>query len=567
MKNRFTAFALTFCLALGLFAGSIPAMAADDGTQMLRIGLKYGTDALPAANLLPYDNKGTGYDIGYFSQSGSFTSLWTVGQTAITVLKDKLMYIGSDDTYYDTMPSNYAKKIGPYHLQLNEKFSNQSAAEQSVARLKGYGLSAFPAYTGGSYVVRTGAYDTQSNADAARGQAASATGLQFTVVGFSATCYTVTVTGEETILFEFDTGSPMGIRPRSSNGQKTDIWFKGYHYYGGFEYNRVNGNDISVTSVVSQSDYLKGVIPYEMSASWHLDALKVQGLCAKSYAVNSMGKHKSNGFDLCNTTHCQVYFGTKSATANSDRAIDEIVGQYVTYDNKVAQTYYHSSSGGHTEDSENIWGSKIAYLKGVDDPYLKYVKDPNANWSFSVSLTDLTNILKDKNYDVTQITDYYVSKYSPYGNVTQVTVVDKNKGAIKFSGESARTIINSSKYGTQTKSHRYTITSGGSGKLFVNNGGVLNSQMNSYYAVGANGSTKQLTQSNTDVKVLSKNGVSGVETGTSSGSSSVFVVTGSGAGHNIGMSQYGAKGMAENGFSYQDIIKHYFTGVSIGTVN
>ena len=570
MRKRATAMLLAMLLVTGLCMGAVPAQAADDGSQILRIGLKYSSDALPAANLLPYDNSSNGYHIGYYDQSGSnFTTLWTVANTGITVVKDKLIYVASDDTYYDTMPSTYKAKIAPYHLQLNETYGSQSEAEQAVSRLKNAGLSAFPAYYNGRYVVRTGAYDTQGSAETARGQVSGNTGWGFTVVGFSSSCYTVTVTGSETILFEFDNnGSAMGIMPRAVSGKKADTWFKGYHYYGGFEYNRVNGNDISVVSIVSQSDYLKGVIPYEMSASWHVEALKVQGLCAKSYAVNSMGKHKSSGFDLCNTTHCQVYYGTKSATANSDRAIDEIVGKYVLYDGKVASTYYHSSSGGHTEDSENIWGNKVAYLKGVDDPYLKYVKDPNANWSFSVTLNDLTNILKEKNYDVTQITDYYVSKYSPYGNVTQVTFVDKSKGAIRFSGESARTIINSSKYGTQTKSHRYTISAGGSGKLFVNEGGVLNDALTGYYAIGSGGTTKKLTQNAADLKVLSQNGISGVTVGSSAtGNSSTFVVTGSGSGHNIGMSQYGAKGMAENGFSAQDIIKHYFTGVSIGNVN
>src|SRR5699024_10163312 len=101
-------------------------------------------------------------------------------------------------------------------------------------------------------------------------------------------------------------------------------------------YNRVNGNDITVIGVLSMDDYIKGVVPYEMSASWNIEALKAQALCAKSYAVNSMGKHGSSGFDLCNSTHCQVYKGMNSATANSNAAVEAVSGQYILYNGKVA---------------------------------------------------------------------------------------------------------------------------------------------------------------------------------------------------------------------------------------
>ena len=92
----------------------------------------------------------------------------------------------------------------------------------------------------------------------------------------------------------------------SPNGELT--WFNKYKYYGDFRYTR-DGGSVSVINYVDLEDYIKGVVPYEMSASWPREALKAQAVCVRSYADGLMGKHKSQGFDLCATTHCEVYRG------------------------------------------------------------------------------------------------------------------------------------------------------------------------------------------------------------------------------------------------------------------
>ena len=80
---------------------------------------------------------------------------------------------------------------------------------------------------------------------------------------------------------------------------------------------------------VPLEDYIKGVVPYEMSPSWHKEALKAQAVCARSYADGQKERHKNNGFDVCSTTHCQVYHGIGRATANSNAAVEETRGQYL----------------------------------------------------------------------------------------------------------------------------------------------------------------------------------------------------------------------------------------------
>ena len=103
-------------------------------------------------------------------------------------------------------------------------------------------------------------------------------------------------------------------------------WFKGYKWHGGFEYRRVTGGNINVINVVNIDDYVKGVLPYEMSPSWPLEALKAQAVCARTYALLQTKHYKSYQFDVCNTTDCQVYYGTNKASSLSNQAVDETKG-------------------------------------------------------------------------------------------------------------------------------------------------------------------------------------------------------------------------------------------------
>ncbi len=552
LKTLFTALLISIICIL-------PAKAV--GSDMLKVGIYYSSNALPAANLQNVTGIGYGYEVGYFDADRQFVSLYGItDHNKITMVKDKLIYIDSSNTYYDVKPSSFTTMIAPYHLQLNTQFETKEEMDEAITLLKDYGLTAFPAFADGMYAVRSGQYETHAKAEEALLEVAELTGLDFSVCGYSNTCYTVTVTSTNTILFEYDNGGPLAIMPVYEEG-KAQTWFKGYKYYGGFEYNRVNGNDISVINYVTEDDYAKGVVPYEVNPTWHEEVLKVQALCAKSYAQNCIGKHKSQGFDICDTTHCQVYNGTNQATAKSDAACEAVSGQYVVYDGKIANTFFHASSGGHTEDVENIWGSKINYLRGVPDDYLKYTNSPYENWSYKLSLDKITKILKSKGYSVTNITDFYVSKYSQYGNVLQLAFVDETYGRKTVSGDTARTLLNSSTYGVTIYSHRYTVTSDSAG-VYIGNRQVRS--ISDIFAIGADFIKKAITGNWNDIKVLSKDGVSTISTG--SGSSDI-IIQGSGSGHNIGMSQWGARGMAENGINYIDIIKHYFTGVEVGNVD
>jgi len=533
----------------------LPLQAADiNHDPTMKIGLYYGVNALPSANLQNVTGMDLGYELGYFDSSTRvFCPLYYVADyNKLTVLKDKPMWIAGDNTYYDIEPSSYNVSVGSYHLEMDLSFTDMFSISEMVTSVNQLGFSAFPAFVNGVYRVRIGDYITSDAALADLEAISLALGYPLTVVGQSSTCYTVTVTGTNTILFEFDHQSlPLGINPASEQ-----TWFKGYKYYGGFEYNRINGNDITVINMVGMNDYIKGVIPYEMSPSWPIEALKAQAVCARCYAMHNKSKHRSLGFDLCNTTDCQVYYGTNNSTANSNAAVDETYGIYAIYNGKVAQTYYHSSSGGYTEDAVNIWGSNVPYLKAVEDTYLVRTLP----YSFSVTLSDITEILQSKGYTNKQVTDYYVSKYSAVGNVLAVSFTLSDGSTLTLKGDRARTAINSTAKDIHVGSHRYTIS--GNTSLYIN-GSPTNASLSGTYAIGGDGTVSQMTVGTSDLRVITSNGVESV----SLTSSSDYLVSGTGSGHNIGMSQWGAHAMAQLGFTYDEIIRFYFTGVDVGYLN
>ncbi len=550
MKKSLALFIAAAILFSAIPLSSVCALEAD---PPLKIGLYYGTNAMISANLQNVAGMASGYQLGYYDSSRNFIPLLQTDEIYLTVVKDKNIYIGSGKVYYDSKPSSYNSVIGAYHLQLDSVPASLAAAQNLAASLTSAGIPAFVAYTSAGYRVRAGNYTSAIEAAADSARVSSITGSTASTVGESRSCYTVTITETNTILFELDMGGQaLGILP---NSQKT--WFKNHTYYGGFEYSRVSGNDITVINVVSMDDYLKGVIPYEMSPSWPVEALKAQALCAKSYAVNSIGKHKSQGFDLCNTTDCQVYYGTQNASANSDSAVEAVSGLYITYEGKPAETFYHASSGGWTEDVKNIWGSDIPYLKAVEDKYLTDFRP----YSFTLTLDEVASILKSKGYNVSEIVDFYASGITPAGNVNEVTFVQENGETLVFSGDKARTCLNTSSSTKRINSHRYTITS--DSRLYVNDT-WLDKSISQYYAIGSDKTPAALNGSGLYVisgdKKISALDLSGSGSG-------VYTISGTGAGHNIGMSQCGANAMAKLGFSYDEIIKFYFTGVQVGPAN
>jgi len=129
------------------------------------------------------------------------------------------------------------------------------------------------------------------------------------------------------------------------------------------------GRTLNVINALHIDKYVQGVIAGEMPSSWPIEALKVQAVAARSYAL--AGTIDGNGFDLYDDTRSQVYDGIAGETAATNRAAKATKRQVVLYQGEVATTYYSASSGGQTENVEFGFGGgdPVPYLKAVADPY------------------------------------------------------------------------------------------------------------------------------------------------------------------------------------------------------
>lgn len=535
---------LTLCAAVLLSLVQPQAKAAPSGNPVLRIGL-VGSKSMIAANLS--NLVGSGYEFGYLNANREFVSVGYTAETKITMIKNRNVYL-SGGTYSDTA-SDVA--VGAFHDRYGS-FASREEAEAAVLSLREQGIAAFVSYRSGEFLVRAGSYTDSGGGTRDSG---------------SVYCVSVVITGTNNILFQFDGGetSWLCVRPVSPDGAKPITWHNTYRYYGMLEFRRYDGNNINVYNVVDMQDYLKGVIPYEMNPAWPVEALKAQAVSAKSYALSNSNRHKSEGFDLCNDEHCQVYKGTGQASEVSNRAVDETYGQVLTYHGTACNTVYHASDGGATEDSENVWVTAVPYLRGVPDPYEDASKIPGYQWQYTVTNAQISAYLNQRGIANSGVSNFYVERYTGMGNVYSLVITDNNgKKLATYEKESVRSLIINLTGSKTSLSIRYTVGSGDAMLAVISKGNTVSvrTDISTLYTIDGNGNIVPLPPAGSVSIISAGGGLYGLPV-QSNNNTGVYTIAGRGNGHNVGMSQWGAHGMAEKGFTYDQILTHYFTGAEL----
>ena len=137
-------------------------------------------------------------------------------------------------------------------------------------------------------------------------------------------------------------------------------------YFGGVRVNK-NKNSLTVINLAPVEEYLRGVVPNEMSPSFNAEALKAQAVAARSFTLKNRNRHNSEGFDLCATTHCQIFGGADSATNFTDEIIKSTRGEVLVLNGRIVDTNFHTDSGGMTESVENVWGGYASHLQPVEE--------------------------------------------------------------------------------------------------------------------------------------------------------------------------------------------------------
>ena len=446
----------------------------------VKVGLYSGSGALAEARL--ENAVGSGYQFGYFDSNRNFHAVGSTTETQLTMIADKNTTLSS------------GKTVGCYHILRSGSYGSFADAKAAADAIGG-----FPAYYSGKYYVLYGDYENA----AAASEAIAATGISGEPYSASSRCMVVTETRTGKILFEFDYGSTysLAIQPISTSG-KAVTWFKGYKYYGSFQYARLTDNEkITVVNFVNIDDYVKGVLPYEMNGNFPVEALKAQALCARTYAASHFNSRRQYGFDIYADTWDQVYKGLNSASSATNAAADATAGQYIWYQGHLCETYFFSSSGGATESCLNVWGTELPYLQGVVDPYDSETSHTYDQWSYTLTAAQIQSKLNSKFSKCNLGTIASATPtYSDTGNCISITFTD-------------------------TSGNSYTI-----------------SRTNCYYGLDLPSLHFTIEQN----------------------SSGDFVINGGGWGHNCGLSQWGAYAMAKNhNMTASQIIKFYYTGVYV----
>lgn len=260
-------------------------------------------------------------------------------------------------------------------------------------------------------------------------------------------------------------------------------------------------NGLTVINNIQVEDYLYGVVPKEMPSNWPAEALCAQSVAARTFALKNRKRHSEEGFDLCNTSHCQVYEGMSAEMRTTTEAVNNTRGEVLFYKGAIIDALFHTDSGGMTESSENVWGSSVPYLRAVTETQMQ-----TQPWNRSISMASFVQKIEADGKILGTLREIRLSPLiigkgsedrTPSGRVRSMEFIG-SKGCVILSGNDLRSMF----------SLPSTLFHVGYGK-------------------------------------------------------SEIIFNGYGSGHGLGLSQWGAKTLADQRKNYKDILFHYYTGVTL----
>ncbi len=270
----------------------------------------------------------------------------------------------------------------------------------------------------------------------------------------------------------------------TSNGDY--IEYKGNKYRGIIEIKPKDGK-VFILNVVKLEEYLMSVVPSEVPASWPIEALKAQAVCARTYVIREMLARKKQVYDVDTTTNTQVYLGLAKENQNTSRAVNDTRGLILLHNGAPIQSFFHSNSGGITEDPLNVWGNKVEYLKSVVSDYDK--EGDNYAWEEKFSPSSINISLNS--LGLGEIQDIIVVNRFPTSRVNEVDVLG-TKGSKRIKGTELRKLFGANKL----KSTRFGIRREEDGNFFVkglgSGHGVGLSQWGSYAMAKENFSYREI---------------------------------------------------------------------------
>jgi len=283
-----------------------------------------------------------------------------------------------------------------------------------------------------------------------------------------------------------------------------EISVDGNHYKGAIELVQDHKGCLTVINELSLEEYVMGVLAGEIPGNWPMEALKAQAIAARTFAIykQDQAKKKKETYDIENTALAQMYIGSRLVNQNIRQAVMDTEGEILTYRDEPIMAVFHSNCGGETTGAVDVWGQNQPYLRPVFCSFGN--QGPHYKWNETLKVSDIVRRLRAAN----------ISIY----DIVQISSIEKNEG------------------------HRVTQL-------------VL---------MDADGSKKRI-----------KGAVFRMAVGPDVIRSTCFEAhlkgdsiefTGLGWGHGVGLCQEGAYGMAKEGYSAFDILRHYYYGVILDKI-
>ncbi len=297
------------------------------------------------------------------------------------------------------------------------------------------------------------------------------------------------------------------VQPKDANGV---VWI-GDRWYRGRVVIVPTSSGLTAVNWVDIEQYLYSVLGGEMNGSWHQEALKSQAVAARTYALHKQEASRNDLYDVVDNTYSQVYRGIQDESTGTQMAVNGTKGQVLTHNGRLILAAFHSSSGsGKTDHVEEVWVQPLPYLRSVQD----FDQDsPVTRWTKPYSQAQLTSFFGCNGGTVQS---FKPVKKTTGGRVKTMQVIT-DKGNCAFDGEAIQ------------------------GKLGLKS---TNFAIVPVYKSVASKDPKATP------KVLDR-----------------FDVVGSGFGHGLGLSQYGALSMAKKGYNYQQIVAHYYQKTQLSLIS
>lgn len=283
----------------------------------------------------------------------------------------------------------------------------------------------------------------------------------------------------------------------------SNIYIDTRRFRGSVDIIRKDNGKLLVINYLDIDSYLYGVLYHEVSHRWPMECLKAQAITARTFALEQARKSKAQPYDLRCDIYSQVYGGRSGEKWSTTRAVDSTRGKVLTFNGDIFPAYYHATCAGHTEDAANLWNIDIAPLKGVPCNFCGHSK--HYRWVKELPLSQVKAKLLGAGYKTGNISSVNILSRNRSGRNDKIEITDDAAGSMILTGKDFRQVF------------------------------------------GPN----EIRSTKFDASIRGAN----------------LALNGMGWGHGVGMCQWGAFGMSQRGKKCDEILKYYYPGAEITTID